>query len=50
MELFANTIYGSFEEVTQRFPHNTAIIYLGERYSYSQLHAMVLKFAASLHK
>jgi long-chain acyl-CoA synthetase len=49
MELFANTIYGSFEEVTQRFPHNTAIIYLGERYNYSKLNEMVCKFAASLH-
>jgi len=49
MELFANTIYGSFEEVTKRFPHNTGIIYLGERYNYSELNAMVLTFAASLH-
>jgi long-chain acyl-CoA synthetase len=50
MELFANTIYGSFEEVTKRFSHNTAIIYLGERYNYSELNEMVLTFAASLHK
>jgi len=50
MELFADNIYGDFEEVTKRFPHNIAIIYLGEKYSYSQLHEMVLKFAASLHK
>ena len=49
MDLFTNTIYGSFEEVTQRVPHNTAIIYLGERYNYSELNAMVLNFAASLH-
>jgi long-chain acyl-CoA synthetase len=50
MELFANTIYGSFEEVTKRFSYNTAIIYLGERYNYSELNEMVLTFAASLHK
>ncbi len=50
MELFADTIYGDFEEVAKKFPHNIAIIYLGEKYSYSQLHEMVLKFAASLHK
>jgi long-chain acyl-CoA synthetase len=50
LELFANTIYGSFEEVTKRFSYNTAIIYLGERYNYSELNEMVLTFAASLHK
>jgi long-chain acyl-CoA synthetase len=50
MELFANTIYGSFEEVTKRFSYNTAIIYLGERYNYFELNEMVLAFAASLHK
>ena len=50
MELFADTIYGDFEEVAKRFPQNIAIIYLGENFSYSQLNEMVLKFAASLHK
>lgn len=50
MELFADTIYGSFEEVAKRFFHNTALIYLGEKYSYAQLHEMVLRLAASLHE
>jgi long-chain acyl-CoA synthetase len=50
MELFADNIYSDFKEVAKRFPQNIAIIYLGERYSYSQLNEMVLKFAASLHK
>ena len=49
MQLFADTIYGSFKEVAERFPRNTALIYLGENYSYSQLHEMVLRLAASLH-
>lgn len=50
MELLADTIYGSFEEVAKGFPHKTSLIYLGEKYSYSQLNEMVLKFAASLHE
>ena len=50
MKLLADTTYGCFEEIAKRFPHNTAIIYLGEKCSYSELNEMVLKFAASLYK
>ena len=50
MELLADTIYGSFEEVVKRDPDQAALIYLGEKYSYCILREMVLKFAASLHK
>ncbi len=49
MELLSDTIYGSFEEVARENPQHPALIYLGERYSYSELKAMVLHFAASLH-
>jgi len=49
MELLADTIYGSFEEVAKKNPHKTALIHLGERFPYSQLNEMVLQLAASLH-
>ena len=49
MELLADTIYGSFEEATKRNPHKPALIYLGEKFSYSELKELVLQFAASLH-
>ena len=49
MELLSDTIYGSFGEVAKEKAEQTALIYLGERYSYSELKAMVLQFAASLH-
>jgi len=50
MELPSDTIYGSFEEVARRNPHRTSLIYLGEKYPYSGLNEMVLRFAASLHQ
>jgi len=49
MQLLSDTIYGSFEEVAKRNPHKSALIHLGERFPYSQLKEMVLRFAASLH-
>ncbi len=49
MHLLSDTLYGSFEEVAMKNPQHVALIYLGERFSYSELKAMVLQFAASLH-
>src|SRR4030042_3731005 len=49
MQLLSDTIYGSFEEVTKKNPYKPALIHLGERFHYSQLNEMVLRFAASLH-
>jgi long-chain acyl-CoA synthetase len=50
MELLADTIYGSFEEATNRNPKKPAVIHLGERYPYTELRELVLQFAASLHR
>jgi len=46
--LSADTTYQAFEEVVKRSPNKTALIYLGEEYSFSEVHKMVLKLAASL--
>jgi len=48
IELPSDTIYGAFEETSRRNPDKTALIYLGERFTYTSLKEMVLKFAASL--
>jgi long-chain acyl-CoA synthetase len=48
IQLPSDTIYGAFEETSRRHPDKTALIYLGERYSYASLRDMVLRFAASL--
>lgn len=49
MQLLSDTLYGSFEEVAKRNPHKSALIHLGERFPYSQLKEMVLRFAGSFH-
>jgi long-chain acyl-CoA synthetase len=48
IQLPSDTIYGAFEETSRRDPDKTALIYLGERFTYTSLKEMVLKFAASL--
>jgi long-chain acyl-CoA synthetase len=46
--LLADTTYQAFEEVVNRSPNKTSLIYLGEEYTFSEVHTMVLKLAASL--
>jgi long-chain acyl-CoA synthetase len=48
IELHSDTLYGSFEEISRVSANKTAIIYLGENYSYARLKEMVLNLAASL--
>lgn len=43
-------IYGSFEEVSLRVPEKTALIFLGEMYSFQILREMVLRLAESLFR
>lgn len=48
--LTADTTYRAFEEVARRSPDRTAIVFLGERYTFSQLHSMVTHLAAGLYE
>jgi len=48
LELYSDSIYGCFKAVAGRNPHQNAIIYLGENYSFADLKDMVRKLAASL--
>jgi len=48
--LLADTTYQAFEEVVKRSPNKIALIYLGEEYTFSKVHEMVLKLAASLYE
>jgi len=49
MELYRNECtYTQFDEACRKYPANTAIIYLGERFSYACLHELVDRFAAGL--
>jgi len=46
--LLSDTTYRAFEEVVKRLPDKTALIYLGEEYTFSDVQEMVLRLAASL--
>ena len=48
LALYSDSIYGCFKEAAERNPSKTAIIYLGEKYSFADLKDMVRKLAASL--
>ncbi len=50
MDNLPSTIYEQFEKVCRDFPDKAALIYLGKRYSYSELHETAERLAGSLHR
>ena len=50
MEIVTEAIYEQFERVSQDFSEVPALIYLGERFTYSQLREAAEALAASLHE
>ena len=44
----SHNIYANFEEVATRYPHKTAVYYLGTRYSYRKILGLSECFAAAL--
>ncbi|MGB7575159.1 MAG: class I adenylate-forming enzyme family protein, partial [Thermodesulfobacteriota bacterium] len=50
MELATSSIYEQFDKISRDHPEKPALIYLGMRYRYSQLHEAVECLAASLHR
>ncbi|MBS3906517.1 MAG: acyl--CoA ligase [Syntrophaceae bacterium] len=48
--LLADTTYKNFEEVVKRSPDQTALIFLGEKYTFSEIHSMVMRLAAGLYE
>ncbi len=48
--LLADTTYKSFEEIVKRHPNRTALIFLGERYTFSDLHHLVTDLASGLYE
>ncbi len=41
--------FSRFEEICQKYPGNTALYYLGEKFSYSRLSMLINRFAAGLN-
>ncbi|MGO8991240.1 MAG: class I adenylate-forming enzyme family protein [bacterium] len=50
MVISASSIYEQFDKISRDFPEKPALIYLGMRYSYSELREAVECLAASLHR
>jgi acyl-CoA synthetase (AMP-forming)/AMP-acid ligase II len=50
MTLPVGSIYEQFERVSRDYPGKPALIYLGVRYSFSQLREATESLAASLHR
>ncbi len=44
----SKSIFGVIEGICEKYPHKPAIIYLGEKFSYSKLRDLVQRFAAAL--
>ena len=40
--------YTRFDYMAEKYPQNSAVIYLGEHFSYTRLHDLSLRFAGSL--
>ena len=50
MQITTSSINEQFEKVCRDFHEKAALIYLGRRYSYSQLHEATENLAGSLHR
>ena len=47
LELPADSLYGAFENTARKSLEKTALLYLGEKFSYRQFNAMVLSLAVA---
>jgi long-chain acyl-CoA synthetase len=49
MGKYDEPLIAGFERACKKYPHNTALIYLGERFSYTKLLELIDRFATSLY-
>src|SRR4030067_1273107 len=49
MALYDETLIRSFERTGEKYPDHTAIIYIGEKFSYRRLKELIDRFATALH-
>jgi len=47
-ELEKELTFTRFDQMSERYPHNTAVLYLGERFSYARLRELSERFAGAL--
>src|SRR4030043_802527 len=49
-DIFYGSIYGAFKNMVRKFSDKVALIYLGKKYTYSQLEEITEHFAKSLYE
>ena len=49
MALYDETLIRSFERACEKYPDRTAIIYIGEKFSYKRLKELIDRFATALY-
>ena len=49
MALYDETLIRSFERTCEKYPDHTAIIYIGEKFSYRRLKELIDRFATALY-
>jgi long-chain acyl-CoA synthetase len=49
MEIYDELVMSAFDRACQKYPHKTAIIYIGERFSYIEIRELIHRFATALH-
>jgi long-chain acyl-CoA synthetase len=49
MKLYDEPLIKSFERACEKYPNRTAIIYIGEKFSYRRLKELIDRFATALH-
>jgi len=49
MKRYDELLIKSFERACEKYPDRTAIIYIGEKFSYRRLKDLIDRFATALH-
>ena len=49
MGIYDEPLIGSFERTCEKYPDHTAIIYIGEKFSYRRLKELIDRFATTLY-
>jgi long-chain acyl-CoA synthetase len=49
VEIYDELVMSAFDRACEKYPHKTAIIYIGQRFSYIEMRELIHRFATALH-
>ena len=49
MEIYDELVMSAFDRACEKYPHKTAIIYIGQRFSYIEMRELIHRFATALY-